>query len=120
MTKIYRIQDADGRGPYKPGFSDCWVDPDNDGRNCPQEIPPKQLRDMIRLAASKGWGVNFGFGFRTMDQLGRWFTPTERIKLATLGYCAVEMEVDVIIAETESQVLFCRKAPLRELTTEPA
>jgi hypothetical protein len=118
MTKIYRIQDAAGRGPYKPGVTDTWADPDNDGSNCPAEIPPKQLREMIRIAASKGFGCHFGFGFRTMEQLGRWFTPTERIKLAKAGYCAVEMEVDLIIAETESQVLFCRKTPLRELVKE--
>lgn len=23
--KIYRVQDADGRGPFKPGFSRKWV-----------------------------------------------------------------------------------------------
>ena len=24
--RIYRIQDAEGRGPYRPGFSNKWLD----------------------------------------------------------------------------------------------
>lgn len=40
MDKItlYRLQDHEGRGPYRPGFSDTWIDPDNDGSNTPSAV----------------------------------------------------------------------------------
>lgn len=112
MTTVYRIQDKAGRGPYKPGFSHTWVDQDNDGANCPSEFSFEQVHELIEVAHDKGFGVEFGYGFRTMQQLEKWFTESERTKLWLLGYSIVEMEVDVILAETETQLLFARKKPL--------
>src|SRR5262245_6350137 len=28
VTRVFRIQDAEGRGPFKPGFSNRWTDED--------------------------------------------------------------------------------------------
>ena len=33
MPTVYRVQDADGRGPFKPGFSHQWVEERADHEN---------------------------------------------------------------------------------------
>jgi hypothetical protein len=53
-----------------------------------------------------------GCGCRTLDQLFKWFTPTERVRLHALGYRIVTMWVDRIIAESPNQVVFARRKPL--------
>lgn len=58
-----------------------------------------------------------GCGCRTLDQLFKWFTPTERVRLRALGYSIVTMWVDRIIAESENQVVFARKKPLAHSVT---
>lgn len=109
MTTIYRVQDAEGRGPYRPGTSHLWTDDDHD-RNPPffiefgwpiASIPFKWLRD-----------ENGGCGFRDLDQLSEWFSPNERRKLAARHFLIVRMDADRIIAESSRQLVFGRSKPL--------
>jgi len=110
--RILRIQDAEGRGPCRPGMSQHWVD--DHGPPPPptwmQEFGPNIVNDC-------GPDEAMGCGFRTLDQLHKWFTTTELRKMQALGYRLVVMWVDRIIAESEHQVVFARKKPLAHSAT---
>lgn len=111
MTEtIYRIQDRQGRGPFKPGMGAKWLDADKDLNTLPAwfqefgwDLPEKKL----------SWEV-MGCGFRSLDQLNRWFTESERNRLKRLGYRIVKMNVSRILAESETQLVFTRITPLKE------
>lgn len=111
-TVIYRVQDAEGRGPYRPLFSQHWVDADHDERNPPleKEFPWLTLAH-FRLRARND---AYGFGFRTLEKLARWFSQSECIRLEAVGFNVVAMRVQELIAEGEVQVLFWRCMPLRQ------
>ena len=85
-SAIYRIQDKDGRGPWKPGFSHRWVEIRPDHNNLPawyEEFGP--LHNYI------SYGEHCGSGCKTIDQLRRWFTKSEYRTLLKYGYRAVRM-----------------------------
>jgi hypothetical protein len=48
----------------------------------------------------------------TIDQLRRWFTPSEYQTLVRLGFYAVKMEVGRVIASSDVQCFFERVTPL--------
>ncbi len=107
---VYRVQDRDGRGPYRPGFSHRWTD----------DLGPIKLP----FADEFGWSLASipkrflphevgGCGFRTLDQLYDWFTSRERRQLARLGYVIAYMAIDRVLAESDNQVVFARLKPLR-------
>ena len=106
-TTVYRIQDDQGRGPYRPGFSHRWEDPDAPTASRQPFFFEFPDLDLNRLVPGKS-----GCAFRTMEQLLRWFTPFERQKLASLGYSVVSMEADEILAESEYQLVFTSRLPL--------
>ncbi len=107
---VYRVQDLDGRGPWKPGFSRRWVEdrPDHDA------LLPWPLEFGTGILDRLLTGEAAGCGCRTLEQLRRWFTASEYKKLLGYGYRAVQMEVGRILAESEIQCLFGRAKPLRE------
>lgn len=109
MTRVYRIQDAEGRGPYRPGFSGRWTDDDHH-RNPPFYVefglPIGSIAKRFKMDESGGCA------FRKIDDLTRWFSVPERSKLEGLGYFIASMEVDRIIAESRNQVVFARRKPL--------
>jgi hypothetical protein len=49
MTRVYRVQDGSGRGPWLPGLSRLWSDPTL--RPGMENLPP--------------WGVEFGWDLLT-------------------------------------------------------
>jgi len=109
MEIIYRIQDSDGRGPFKPGFSHQWINFRKDHRNLrtwAEEFGFEFVRDQIIV------GETFGCGCKNLDQLKRWFDKSEYEKLKKFGYKAVKMKIDRIIAESEIQCVFGRTYPL--------
>lgn len=106
-TTVIRIQDKEGRGPWKPGFSDRWVEWRDD---CTRLLPgflefPTALSDVRD-------GEHIGSGCMTIEQLRRWFTENEYRTLLAHGYQAVQIEVDRIIAQSEIQCIFARRDPL--------
>jgi hypothetical protein len=111
MIRILRIQDAEGRGPYKPGMSRHWVDADG------PPPPPTWMQEFGDVRAQCAPDECMGCGCRSLEQLFKWFTPTERVRLRALGYSIVVMWVDRIIAESENQVVFARKKPLAQSAT---
>lgn len=107
---IVRIQDREGRGPFKPGFSSSWVIDRDD-----HDILVPWYHQFGRVDRTKGIaGMYHGCGCRTVEQLRRWFIKPEYRRLRQFGYMAVEMEVGRILAESEIQLVFERAIPLHE------
>src|SRR5262245_43472954 len=114
---VYRIQDADGRGPYKPGWSHVWQERRCliDGSKHPtfmDEFPGIVDRINVRFAVAGG---DFGCGFRTMEQLERWFDEAEIAKLRSFGYGIVRLTPDEILAESDKQLVFWSRKPLKRV-----
>lgn len=107
---IFRVQDANGRGPWKPGFSHKWVreNPDYDLVAWPVQFGV----DLIRHASIAGMFV--GYGCETVDQLRRWFDREEYAKLVALKHVAVKLEVGRILASSDIQCVFERSKPLNQ------
>lgn len=110
-SAVFRVQDKDGRGPWKPGFSQRWVE-DRPEEEYAALVPwPMQFGDVLRRSIV---GMSLGCGCRSLEQLRRWFTPTEYATLRRFGYCAVKMEAGRILAESDIQCVFERAKPLRD------
>lgn len=107
MATIYRVQHRiDGRGPYRPGISELWSDPD--GPDWPDIIT--EFGVDWRNEIPKGWWS--GCAFLSLADLLTWFLPTERQKLKRIGFQPVEMEADTIIRRGKMQIIFARRLPL--------
>ena len=111
MEVIYRVQDKDGRGPWKPGFSKRWVETREDHDNLP---PWGEEFGLSKVLNQLLCGEHAGSGCRTLDQLRRWFTASEYQTLLVYGYRAVRMEVNRVLAESDKQLVFGRAKPLSE------
>lgn len=111
MIRVYRIQDAEGRGPWRPGFSGIWLDPDGTNHLDPsfQPFDPHAVLNTLRRVPSLRY---HGFGCRTVDALRDWFTTKELDALLGMGFQVVELEADRILMETKRQLLFTRSQPL--------
>ena len=106
---VFRVQDAEGRGPYRPGLSHKWTDDDH-WRNQSFFVEFGWSVEKVRTL----WNRNEsgGCGFRDLVGLHRWFGASECAKLDELGYSIVRMVADRIIAESRQQLVFARKKPL--------
>jgi hypothetical protein len=102
--KIYRIQDSDGRGPFKPGFSIKWSEDKSKAwylkmRGWVEEFGVDILRRQLI-------GSYVGSGCLTKGQLREWFTAKEYATLLSLGHEAVEVEVDRLLAQNQTQCVW--------------
>jgi len=104
MKTIYRIQDKDGRGPWKPEFSDKWVREEPDI----SLLPWMMTMGPVHLKA-EGYEM-CGCGCLTKNQLKRWVTKEEYERLLGFGYKAVKLKAR-ILGEDENQCLFARDDP---------
>ena len=110
---IVRIQDDVGRGPFRPGLTKQWFIDRSDADNL-----QAWLYSWPNLIERKGiYGMHFGCGCLTEDQLRRWFTRPEYDKLRLLGFHAVRMDVGRILAHDNVQCVFERAKPLKEDVT---
>lgn len=112
MTEVFRIHDAAGRGPWRPGFSHLWVKSRSDLENLipwpVQFDAPKILYQMVKSRKHAGCAC------RTIEQLRRWFMPEEYETLLKYGYEAVIIRVDQVLAESDIQLVFLRDRPLND------
>jgi hypothetical protein len=109
MTEIFRIQDKDGRGPWKPGFSHNWVEDRADAKNL---LP--WFDEFGRVDGLVLYGEWCGSGCETIEQIKRWFTPKEYKTLLKYKYNLVKMRVDRILGRSDIQVFFGRSKALNE------
>jgi hypothetical protein len=108
---VIRVQDRFGRGPYRPGMSARWSDPD--GFDCPPwwiELGLGMTEAHERMVGDYA----FGCAFRTRDQLEAWFTGREMRALDRLGYRLAAVSADIVLAETPRQIVFGSRAPLSQ------
>lgn len=110
---VFRVQDGEGRGPWRPGFSNKWVE-DRDDLDSLKPWP-LEMGDVLR---GRIVGMHVGCGCRSLEQLRRWFTEAEYRKLCGFGYRAVKMDAGRILGESKIQCVFERAKPLRE-SAEP-
>lgn len=106
---IYRVQDAQGRGPWKPGLSHKWVEDRADHENL---VP--WINEFGAIHKKAIYGMSIGCGCLTLEQLRRWFTPSEYRTLKGLGYAAVTMIPGSILAQSKIQCVFQRVKPLNQ------
>jgi len=107
MATIYRIQDKEGRGPFRPGFSHQWIDEDR--AEWPETYMHQFGADILKNIPEQR---HAGCGFFSVDQLKKWFTPVELDRLLLLGYSAVKLDSSTVIARSKEQLVFHRKKPL--------
>lgn len=109
---VYRVQCADGRGPYKPGFSRVWAD------DFGPPPPPTWMAEFPRLLQRMDARFlthpheHYGSAVARIDLIHRWFTLTELQRLQVLGYRLVRMDVNLVLAESANQLVFARAKPL--------
>ncbi len=96
MSKVYRIQDHEGRGPFKPGLTKYWANTSKD------ELSPFYV-EFSEIPVS---GLALRCGCTSVDQLKLWFTPHEYGRLLGFGYKCVIIENAKIHFESEIQCLF--------------
>ena len=111
---VVRVQDADGRGPWRPGFSHTWIEEDAPADRLTESVlelvPPSVLRAIPR-------DIHVGCACRSVEALMAWFTPVERQRLARLGFHIVRLRVDRVIAESDWQMVVARRRPFAEGAT---
>lgn len=106
-VRLYRVEDQEGRGPFRPGFSHKWRSPSG------KDFPPPWIEAGISLSEFQALfrpGFQGGCACRDMQQLKQWFTFTERQRLKRLGFKIVGFEPDRVLLETPTQVVFERLA----------
>jgi hypothetical protein len=110
----YRVQAADGRGPWRPGWSHTWID---------DAAPPDRLTETvmnlvpIHLLMNLPKDMAWGSACRSFDALMQWFTPVERQRLQVAGYHPVKLMADVVLAESAWQMLIGRRRPFTDGAT---
>lgn len=110
---IYRIQDSEGRGPFRPGMTMRWIRDEPDERLLPvyQDIP--DLTERIRKAKDRiGGALYAGVACRSPEQVARWFNERERSTLEALGYRCVDASRCQIIGEGQMQIVVGWHLPL--------
>lgn len=112
---LYRIQDASGRGPWRPGFSLKWIDTEKDDSLCPpmmQDFP--EWRRLINRAIDRGY-LHYGCCVRGMAGVHRWFTPAELSRLRGFGFRLVDASGLTVICESKNQIIAGSRWPLSYL-----
>lgn len=110
---VYRIQDADGRGPWRPGFSHKWVEDRTDDEFL--ALVPWTLQfDTRKIVREHLVGMHLGCGCLTLEQMQRWFRPSEYETLLRYGYRAIRMDDVRVLAQSDIQCVFLRAKPLNK------
>lgn len=110
MPVVWRVQNSEGRGPYKPGFSKQWLD-GNSRRACVPwwielGLPMVAAHDSLR------GNMHTGCAFETEAKAKEWFSRSELRRLSKLGYHLVQLNVDVIRYRTPTQLVVQSNTPL--------
>lgn len=99
---VYRFQDVDGRGPYKPGMRDRWGDADHDFRGLRSFIEDPDIGVSVIRGRRPG---RVGCAFLSLEQARRWFTPREVMRMQRCGYELICMDATVLAASDQQCVI---------------
>lgn len=110
---ILRVQDSKGRGPWRPGLSEKWVDSFRTSQNPPiyEEYP----EFVLKVREAHGRGLHIGCAARGRAGLLSWFSPMEIVRLSDMGFRVVDASACDVLHETPTQVLIASDRPLRLL-----
>jgi hypothetical protein len=111
---ILRVQDREGRGPWRPGLAARWSFAET-AQILPaswEEIPDLHIR--VERAAQRGL-LHVGCAVRGTEGLRLWFNRGELQRLRDLGFSVVRCTDVEVIAETPHQLVIGRRAELRSL-----
>ena len=108
---IYRVQDKQGRGCFKPNFTREWCEYNHTLPAIGEEFP------MLHYQAKPyhDAGYHLGCAVRSMDGLFKWFSKTELENLYKLKHYVVAVKQYEVVAESANQVVFATKKPLKIL-----
>lgn len=110
VARVFRIQDREGRGPFRPGFSQMWLDEDIGNRaSLPTWMEEFGLEE---ATAAMSAGFTVFSAVRTVDKIRDWFSDSERQRLYGFGFYLVEVPNSVVLRESQHQLLCCRQLPL--------
>lgn len=108
FSMLLRVQDKEGRGPFKPGITIQWCQSSSRLPSILEEFP-----DIVEaLAPFHKRGMHLGCGVRGREQLNRWFNDEELRRLSKLGYAIVSINDYEVVKESSNQVIFASKRPL--------
>jgi len=114
MARVYRIQDKEGRGPWRPGLSKHWCD--KEFAVGVEALPTCFVEFGNDLIDRRGMpGEYYGCGVRRLSDFRRWLSETERARLEAMGFNIVSLRPDRILAESKNQVVFASRIPLRRV-----
>ncbi len=111
---MIRMQDKDGRGPYKPNFTKYWCDEFG-------PAPPPTIMEEFgdKLAPAVAWahksGFHIGCAYINEKCIDRLLSQCERQRLKYLGYFLVDASACCVLLQSENQLLIVSKKPLKFL-----
>jgi hypothetical protein len=112
MDYIYRIQDKDGRGPWKPGFSRYWCEDKSDEVHA--KLKPWPLEFGLGILDAVNNYEHVACGCTSPEQLRTWFSEIEYGRLLKYGYMAFQIVPWRILAQSDIQCVFTTRRPLRK------
>ncbi len=108
---VYRIQDKNGRGPFRPDMTYRWYEKRDDRAFL---VP-----FFVTWADFRPTGnYHYACGCTSVEQLKRWFSAGEYQKLLSLGFKAVRIDVAEIVRKDDVQCIFKRKKALHKAIVE--
>lgn len=100
---VYRLQNSKGQGPYWHEFREAWQDPKNDHNNLPTPYEENSIVERFKE------GVHV-CGFKSLKQMGKWFTKKEFRAMKKIGLELVAIEVpENQIIKGKKQIVFHKK-----------
>lgn len=101
-VSLVRVQDREGRGPWRPGFSHQWSTDQNMMVGKPINMEVKNFAKIVEKAHRAG--MHIGHAVRP-ENLHLWFTQGELQTLTRLGFTLVDASNCEVLAETKTQAL---------------
>lgn len=97
MKFIYRIENEQGIGPYRGGDPlDLNYTAKHCGPQCPSPWRDPDFRDFWNKLHDKDDYENWQFGFKSMQQLRRWFSDKEIKDLEYCGFFVVAIPISMV------------------------
>jgi hypothetical protein len=111
---MVRVQDSDGRGPFKPGETRLWQNPRRTLLHPPvfEEIGVARFQATVSRAHAAGLVVGCA---ASPTRLPEWFDAYEREKLISFGYRLVDATSCLQLTTTRTQRLIGKPATLADL-----
>lgn len=115
---LVRIQDWEGRGPWRPGFSRRWIDEASD-----KPLPPPLMEEFANLdavcAKAHRQGYHIGCAFHGWQGVLDWLTPIELKRLDAFGFKFVDASTCRILLKSDHQAVIASRTPLMALPVIP-